>query len=84
MIQTAETAIIQDDFEQALHHFQTAFAQINRPFGKDLWNAAWTAEQLKQKVLRNQFLLEVINHTSELEFAERPQVSIPALYFLWR
>lgn len=76
MIQTAETAIIQDDFEQALHHFQTAFALINRPFGKDLWNAAWTAEQLKQKVLRNQFLLELINHTSDLSFIEMEWVPV--------
>ena len=69
-INQAELAICNTDFEEALNEYRTAFTKIEKPFGKDLFNAALVSELKNYHQIRDAYLQDIINNSNDLGFVE--------------
>ena len=69
-INEAELLICRNQFGKALNAYQSAFDCIQKPFGKDLFNAALCGQLSQQFSSRNDYLQIIINNSVELDFVE--------------
>ena len=67
-INKAELLICEGDHSQALETYKSAFKEIQKPFGKDLFNAALCGQLSGKLLYRNEYLQIIINNSDELEF----------------
>jgi len=70
LVNKAELEICQSEFGQALETYEIAFTKIQKPFGKDLFNAALCSQLSNQISNRNKYLQVIVNNSNELEFAK--------------
>lgn len=75
-INNAELAICDENFAKALSEFETAFGSIEKPFGKDVFNAALSSQLIKEYKKRDGFLQQIINNSDELDFVKSTFVGI--------
>lgn len=71
LIDKAELAICQEDFPAALENYGLAFRQIKRPFGKDLYNAALSAQASGNLGEREAYLQQLIDGSNEIGFIKK-------------
>lgn len=69
-IKDAEQLICQEQFSEAVHTYQLAFNEIEKPFGKDVFNAALASAIIGQTAQRDTFLQFIINNTIDLTFVQ--------------
>lgn len=74
-INNAELAICNENFEKSLSEFEIAFGAIEKPFGKDVFNAALSSQLIKDYEKRDSFLQQIINNSDELDFVKSVFVS---------
>jgi len=68
LVDVAERAICEDDYRTALDNYGLAFRQIERPFGKDVYNAALAAHAAGYRAERDAYLQQLINGSDDLGF----------------
>ncbi|HKL39662.1 MAG TPA: hypothetical protein VJ894_03235, partial [Cryomorphaceae bacterium] len=61
LVDVAELAICEGDHRAALDNYGIAFRQIERPFGKDVYNAALVAHAADYRAERDEYLQQLIN-----------------------
>lgn len=66
LINQAELAVTEENYEQALNQYQEAFKYTVKPFGKDAYNAALTAAISGKTELRDTYLQLIINNCDDL------------------
>jgi hypothetical protein len=70
LINKAELAICSNSFEQALNQYEIAFNMIEKPFGKDVFNAALSSQLQGEYSRRNSFLLQIMNNLDNLYYVK--------------
>lgn len=70
LINEAELHICRRQYEEALETYALAFDHHQKPFGKDLFNAALCSQLSLKLSLRDKYLQKVINNSSELAFVQ--------------
>ncbi len=70
LINQAELSICEEQFKVAIEKYKLAFSKIEKPFGKDIFNAALASQLNNQKVERNKYLQEIINNSDDLDFVK--------------
>ena len=68
LVDEAELAICGEDYRNALDNYGIAFRQIERPFGKDVYNAALAAHAADFRAERDQYLQQLVNGSDDLGF----------------
>lgn len=68
LVDVAELAICEGDHRAALDNYGLAFRQIERPFGKDVYNAALVAHAADYRAERDEYLQQLINGSEDLAF----------------
>lgn len=74
-INNAELAICDENFEKAIKEYEVAFNAIEKPFGKDVFNAALSSQLIKNYEKRDNYLQQIINNSNELDFVKSVFVS---------
>lgn len=69
-INRAEVSLCQNDFTQADKFYELAFKLTDKPFGKDVFNAALVNGLLKDEQKLHTNLQTIINNSDELGFVE--------------
>ena len=69
-INNAELAICNENFEKSLSEYAIAFSKIEKPLGKDVFNAALSSELIEDYKKRDHFLQKIINNSDELDFVK--------------
>lgn len=69
-INEAELAICNENLEKSVREYELAFGSIEKPFGKDVFNAALSSQLINDYEKRNNFLQQIINNSDELGFVE--------------
>lgn len=76
LINKAELQICEKNFKQASRSYTKAFKEIEKPFGKDLFNAA-LANQLSNNLNeRDNILQSIIDNSNELDYVKSEFVGI--------
>jgi hypothetical protein len=70
LINQAELLICDGNFQEATNTYHLAFKEIEKPFGKDVFNAALASHLSNQPTLRNQYLQTIINNSDDLDFVQ--------------
>lgn len=70
LINQAELFICDGKFETAAHNYKLAFSEIEKPFGKDVYNAALACQFANNIVERNNHLQVIINNSDDLDFVK--------------
>lgn len=83
-INNAELAICEENFAKALSEFEIAFAAIEKPFGKDVFNASLSGQLTKEYKKRDGFLQQIINNSDELDFVKSTFVGEYMTYQEWK
>ncbi|MGB6035430.1 MAG: hypothetical protein WBG42_04120, partial [Cryomorphaceae bacterium] len=68
LVDVAELAICEEDYRTALDNYGLAFRQIERPFGKDVYNAALAAHAADFRAERDQYLQQLVNGSDDLGY----------------
>jgi hypothetical protein len=68
LVDVAELAICEEDYRTALDNYGIAFRQIERPFGKDVYNAALAAHAAEFRAERDQYLQQLVNGSDDLGY----------------
>ncbi len=68
LVDVAELAICEEDYRTALDNYGLAFRQIERPFGKDVYNAALAAHAADYRAERDEYLQKLINGSDDLGY----------------
>jgi hypothetical protein len=68
LVDAAELAICDEDYRTALDNYGLAFRQIERPFGKDIYNAALAAHAADYRAERDEYLQQLINGSDDLGY----------------
>lgn len=74
-INNAELVICDEHFEKAIKEYEIAFDAIEKPFGKDVFNAALSSQLLNDFEKRDNYLQQIINNSNELDFVKSVFVS---------
>ena len=74
-INNAELAICDENFEKAISDYEVAFNEIEKPFGKDVFNSALLSQLINDFEKRDNYLQQIINNSNELEFVKSVFVS---------
>ena len=69
-INRAELAICSENFDDALQEYDTAFKEIEKPFGKDIFNAALASQLNGDYESRNTYLQDIVNNSDDLDFVK--------------
>lgn len=69
-VNQAELKITQNNFDSAAEYYEEAFDKIDKPFGKDLYNAAIINSIIGDQKSLHDYLQILINNTEELSFIE--------------
>lgn len=69
-IHEAERAICDENFKRAIIEFEEAFDLIEKPFGKDIFNAALVSQLIEDYEMRDHFLQQIINNSDEWDFVK--------------
>lgn len=69
-INQAELRICEEEYKSAIDLYELAFKNIQKPFGKDLFNAAICSELMEEYQNRDRLLQRIINNTDEFEFVK--------------
>ena len=69
-IKQAELAISNEAFEEALKEYKMAFTKIEKPFGKDVFNAALASQLTNDHPSRDAYLQTIINNSNKLDFVK--------------
>ena len=67
LVHQAEGAICLMSYPDAADQYRKAFTFIDKPFGKDVYNAALANHLAGQTVVRNKYVQVIINNTPEME-----------------
>ncbi len=67
LINEAELYICDGGYSEALSKYDLAFAKIDKPFGKDLHNAALASYLIGNKTRGNEYLQQIINNSDDLD-----------------
>lgn len=70
MINKAELLICEGNFHKAGNTYKLAFKNIEKPFGKDVFNAALASQLSNQNLERDKYLQTIINNSDDLEFVK--------------
>jgi len=70
LINSAELSICKHDFKSAIAYYNKAFGNIEKPFGKDVFNAALSCQQVKLLSERDKFLQILVNNLDDLEYVK--------------
>lgn len=68
LVNRAELAICSDRLSISSQLYQEAFSHIDKPFGKDLFNAALVEGQLHNKMTLLQYLQQLVNNLDEFDY----------------
>lgn len=68
LVDVAELAICDEDYRAALDNYGLAFRQIEKPFGKDVYNAALAAHAADFRAERDEYLQQLVNGSDNLGF----------------
>ncbi|MFT6998056.1 MAG: hypothetical protein ACJAQ4_001815 [Cryomorphaceae bacterium] len=68
LVDVAELAICDEDYRTALDNYGLAFRQIERPFGKDVYNAALAAHAADFRAERDEYLQQLVNGSDDLGY----------------
>lgn len=71
LVNSAELLICQDKYDEALQAYKSAFEMIEKPFGKDVFNAGLVASFSENISDRNAYFQKVINNTTDHSYIER-------------
>jgi hypothetical protein len=74
-INNAELAICSENYKKAVSEYELAFKKIEKPFGKDVFNAALSNQLINDFEKRNNYLQQIINNSDELDFVTSVFVS---------
>jgi len=66
-VKNAEIKITKEQFSEAVNLYQEAFPLIEKPFGKDVFNAALTSQLANMHDERDQFLQIIINNSEGID-----------------
>ncbi|SMG07534.1 hypothetical protein SAMN05661096_00046 [Marivirga sericea] len=67
LVKDAEMQIVDEKYKDAVNLYQEAFRLIEKPFGKDVFNAALASQYAGLIESRNQFLQVIINNSENAE-----------------
>ncbi len=67
LIKDAEMQIVNEEFKEAVNLYQNAFPLIEKPFGKDVFNAALASQLANMPDERDQYLQIIINNSENAE-----------------
>lgn len=67
LVKDAEMKIVNEKYKDAVNLYQKAFPLIEKPFGKDVFNAALASQYAGLIESRNQFLQVIINNSENTE-----------------
>jgi len=70
LIKKSELLVCEGKFKEATKFYKQSFKQIEKPFGKDLFNAALANQLSNQYEERNRCLQSIINNSDDLEFVK--------------
>ncbi len=70
LINQAELHICDNEFNAALNFYENAFKQIDKPFGKDVFNAALVGVKLNKKEVLEKNIQKIINNSNDLNFVK--------------
>lgn len=69
-INKAELAICKENFGESLAEYESAFAELEKPFGKDVFNAALDCQLMKDYKKRDFFVQQIINNSDDVEYVK--------------
>ncbi len=67
LVKAAEMQIVSEKYKEAVNLYQDAFPLIEKPFGKDVFNAALASQLANMHEQRNQYLQIIINNSENTE-----------------
>jgi hypothetical protein len=67
LVKDAEMKIVNEKYKDAVNLYQDAFPLIQKPFGKDVFNAALASQLANMPEQRNQYLQIIINNSENAE-----------------
>lgn len=67
LVNKAELAICQDNFSNAYLFYREAFNHIDKPFGKDLFNAAIVAGKQNDQKMLSEYLQKLVNNLEDFD-----------------
>lgn len=68
LINQAELAICANNLKESSLIYQEAFNHIDKPFGKDLFNAALVQEELNNKEALSDYLQQLVNNLDDFDY----------------
>jgi len=70
LVNDAEIAICGKRYQKALDHYEAAFPTVEKPFGKDVFNAALASQLALDYQKRDAYLQIIINNTDDLAYVK--------------
>lgn len=67
LVKDAEMQIVNEEYKEAINLYQNAFPLIEKPFGKDVFNAALASQLANLYDERDQYLQIIINNSENAE-----------------
>lgn len=67
LVKAAEMQIVNEEFKEAVNLYQNAFPLIEKPFGKDVFNAALASQLANMPDERDKYLQIIINNSENAE-----------------
>jgi hypothetical protein len=75
LINNAELAICDENYEKAISEYEVAFNAIQKPFGKDIFNSTLSSQLMNDYDKRDNYLQQIINNSNELDYVKSVFVS---------
>jgi hypothetical protein len=70
LVRKAELLICKEKYEEAVKTYEESFKYIDKPFGKDVFNAALASQMSAQELKRDHFLQLIINNSDEVSMTK--------------